>query len=62
MEQLGSLISVNLDVDSLDFKSNESFVINDSPDQKSVYGFAERNAKSIEDLNSVFGFTERVCS
>ena len=35
--------SVNLDLDSSDFKSNESFFKKDSPDQKSGFGFAERN-------------------
>ena len=45
--------SVNLDLDSLDFKSSESVLKKDSPDQKSGFGFSERNAKSV------FGFTER---
>ena len=44
MEQCRSLKSVDLDLDSSDFKSNESL---DSPDQKSGFGFAERNAKSV---------------
>ena len=34
-------------MDSSDFKSNESFFKKDSPDQKSGFGFAERNAKSV---------------
>ena len=34
-------------MDSLDFKSNKSFFKKDSPDQKSGFGFAERNAKSV---------------
>jgi len=34
-------------MDSSDFKSNESFFIKDSLDQKSRFGFAERNAKSV---------------
>ena len=41
------LFSVNLDLDSSDFKSSESFFKKDSPDQKSGFGFAESNAKSI---------------
>ena len=36
-----------MDLDSSDFKSNESFFKKDSPDQKSGFGFAERNAKSV---------------
>jgi len=32
-------------LDSLDFKSNESFLKKDSPDHKSGFGFTERNAK-----------------
>ena len=34
-------------MDSSDFKSNESFFKKDSSDQKSGFGFAERNAKSV---------------
>jgi len=36
-----------VDLDSSDFKSNESFFRKDSQDQKSGFGFAERNAKSV---------------
>ena len=39
--------SINLDLDSLYFKSSESFLKKDSPDQKSGFGFAQRNAKSV---------------
>ena len=45
--------SVNLDLDSLDFKSSESVLKKDSPDQRSGFGFSEKNAKSV------FGFTEK---
>ena len=31
----------------MDFKSNESFFRKDLPDEKSEFGFAERNAKSM---------------
>ena len=36
-----------MDLDSSDFKSNESFFRKDSLDQKSGFGFVERNAKSV---------------
>ena len=45
--ELRRSLSVNLDLDSSDFKSNESFFKKDSPEQKSGFGFAERNAKSV---------------
>ena len=51
--------SVNLDSDSLDFKSNESVVKKDSPDQNSFLNLPKGTRNPFEDLNSVFGFTER---
>ena len=36
-----------MDLDSSDFKSSESFFEKHSPDQKSGFGFAERNAKFV---------------
>ena len=45
--------SNSLNLDSWDFKSNESFFKKDSPGQKSRLRFAERNAQSL------FGFTKR---
>ena len=43
----GTAQIANLDLDSLNFKSSESFFKEDSLDQKSRFGFTERNAKSV---------------
>ena len=53
------IVGLSFIVHPSDFKSNESFFKKDSPDQKSGFRFAERNAKSFLRCRIRFGFTER---